>query len=182
MKIFNKLISLIYFFIIGAISLWITALPFELEDMFGIDSTIRIIKSIRGNYIYSLLGIVIFLLNLMYLVSMFKNTSSKNSNSFLVLENEYGEIFIYEETIIGLIDNIAQKFIGIEKIKTRVKFIEGKINLSLKGEVSNEVNIPEISKSLQVQVKTHIEEATGADVNDIKIEILNVTTPINRVK
>jgi uncharacterized alkaline shock family protein YloU len=113
---------------------------------------------------------------------MFKNTSRKNSNSFLILENEYGEIFIYEETIIGLIDNIAQKFTGIEKIKTRVKFIEGKINLSLKGEVSNEVNIPEISKSLQVQVKTHIEEATGADVNDIKIEILNVTTPINRVK
>ncbi len=182
MKIFNKIISFIYFIIVGIVSLWVMVLPFKLVYAFDMDKITYLIETLRNNYIYSLLGIIVFLFNVLYLISIFKNDNMKGSKSFLVLENEYGEIHIYEETIIGLIDSVSSKFVDINDIKAKVKFFEGQIDISLKGKASNDISIPETSKDLQIQVKEHIEKSTGASVRDIKVEITNVTTSQNRVK
>jgi uncharacterized alkaline shock family protein YloU len=107
---------------------------------------------------------------------------TENKESFLVMRNEFGEILIYEQTIIGLVENVASKFSGIRNIKTSVDLVDGQVNLSLKGEVNGEINIPDLGKDLQYKVKEHIENITGAKTGDIKIEIGNVATPTNRVK
>ena len=93
-----------------------------------------------------------------------------------------GEILIYEDTIIGLVDNVARKFSGIRNIKTRVDLIDGQVNLNLFGEVTGEINIPDLAYDLQQSVKEHIETITGAKTGDIKIEIGKVTAPTSRVK
>ncbi len=105
-----------------------------------------------------------------------------DDQSFLVMRNEFGEILIYEETIIGLVENVASKFSGIRNIKTKVNLIDGMVDLKLNGEVSGEMNIPELAFDLQQGVKEHIESITGAKTGQIKVEIGKVTAPTSRVR
>lgn len=182
MKIFDRLILIIYSIIIAATALVFIVLPFNFPEILSIDLVLNFINNLRGNYIYSLFAAVILIFSIIYLISLFKLNKRKSSGSYLALRNEYGEIVIYKETIIGLVDSIATKFSGINNIKTNVHFSEGQVHLFLKGQASNEVNIPEISKELQIKVKEHIENTTGSQVDQIKVEIVSVTTPMNRVK
>lgn len=182
MKIFDRFVLIIYSIFVGALSFIIMILPFNIVDFLGVNTVIGFINNIKGNYIYSLTGLIFLILTIAYLISVFKTNTSKGLGSYLIIRNEYGEILIYEETIIGLVDNVASKFTGISNVKTRVNFFEGQVRLSLKGEASNEINIPETSKDLQLRVKEHIENTTGSKVEEVKVEIVSVTTPISRIK
>lgn len=182
MKIFNKIVLFIYSLFVIAVSFIIMVLPFDTAAILGIEDTVSIIRYMKGNYTYTLLGAVFLLLSLGYLIYLFRNKETVNPGSYLVLRNEYGEVLIYQDTIIGLVSNISAKFTGINNIRTKVIFVDGKISLSLKGESSSDINIPETSMDLQMKVKDHVENITGAQISDINIEIVNTTPSISRSK
>lgn len=182
MKIFDKLVLIIYSIVVAVASFFVLILPFDLTNFLGIDTILRFITNIKGNYLFALIGFIILSLSLIHLISLLKTKSNKEPGSYLVLRNEHGEILIYEDTIVGLVDYVAGRFSGISNIKTKVKFFEGQVQLFLKGEASYEINIPQTSKDLQLKVKEHIENTTGSKVGQIKVEIINVTTPVNRIK
>lgn len=182
MKILDKTVLFIYSIFVIVTSFIIMVLPFDIRTILGIEDTVGIIRYMKGNYNYTLIGGILLVLSLVYLVYLFRAKETIKPGSFLVLRNEYGEILIYQETIIGLVNNIAAKFTGINNIRSKVVFVDGNISLSLKGESGNETNIPETSKELQMKVKEHVEHITGAKVNDIKVEIVNTTPTINRSK
>lgn len=180
MKMLNKIALFIYSVLVIVASFIIMVLPLDIKGIIGINETVAIIRNMRGNYIYSLLGLIMLLVSMVILFYLFRSDGKSGEGSYLVLRNEFGEIFIYQETVAGLVQNVAQKFSGIRNIRTKVVFVEGKISLSLKGEAGNEINIPEISMELQKKVKEHVENITGANVNDIRVEIVNVAQAISR--
>lgn len=182
MKILNNVVLFIYSIFVIVLSFIVMVLPFDIRGIIGIDETVAFIRYMRNNYVFSLIGALLLLLSLAHLFMLFRNKERVSGSSYIVLQNEFGEIFIYQDTIVGLVNNVAYKFTGIKNIRTKVDFLEGKINLSLKGESNNEINIPETSLDLQKKVKDHVENITGAQVNNIKIEIVNVIQPISRAK
>ena len=182
MKIYDRIILTIYSICLAVISFVIIIIPFNINGIFTIENGLDIVQSMEGNYWYSLAGLIFFLVSIRFLLSGIKMKPSVNKESFLVMRNEFGEILIYEQTIIGLVQNVASKFSGIRNIKTRVDLLDGMVNLSLTGEVNGEINIPELGRDLQQRVKEHIENITGAKTGDIKIEIGNVVAPTSRVK
>ena len=182
MKIYDRIILTIYSICLAVISFVIIIIPFNINGIFTIENGLDIVQSMEGNYWYSLAGLIFFLVSIRFLLSGIKMKPSVNKDSFLVMRNEFGEIIIYEQTIIGLVQNVASKFSGIRNIKTRVDLLDGMVNLSLTGEVNGEINIPELGRDLQQRVKEHIENITGAKTGDIKIEIGNVVAPTSRVK
>lgn len=182
MKILDKTVLFIYSIFVIVASFIMMVLPFNIRAIIGIEDGLSIIRAMEGNYNYALIGGIIFLLSLFHLIYQFKGKDISSPGSFLVLRNEYGEVLIYQETIIGLVANVASRITGINNIRTRVDFIEGSISLSLKGESGNETNIPETSKELQMKVKEHVENITGAQVRDVKVEIVNTTPTIGRSK
>lgn len=182
MKIFDRLILTIYSFSLAVLSFVFMLLPFDIEGFFSIGDGVRFLESIKGNYWYSLLGLVFLFFSIRFLLSGFIKEKDNLPGTFLVMRNEYGEIIIYQETIVGLTQYVVSRFTGIRNVKTKVEFVEGQINLALRGEVSHEVNIPETSKELQSKVKEHIENTIGANVRDIKLEIVNISSSHPRVK
>ncbi len=182
MKIYDRLILAIYSICLAAISFVIIIIPFDINGIFTIDSGIEIVKSMEGNYWYSLVGLIFFLVSIRFLLSGINIKSNEKTQSFLVMRNEFGEILIYEDTIIGLVQNVASKFSGIKDIKTRVNLVDGQVNLTIRGEVTGEINIPDLGCDLQARIKEHIENITGAKTGDIKIEIGNVSASNSRVK
>lgn len=182
MKILNKIVLFIYAIFVIVTSFIVMVLPFDIGNILAIEETVGFIRYMRGNFVYTLIGGAILVFSLVHLLSLFRDNETINEGAYLVLRNEFGEVLIYQDTIVGLVNNVAYKFTGIKNIKTKVSFFEGSINLGLKGESNNEVNIPQASIDLQKMVKEHIEDLTGAKVNDIRVEIINVTPPINRSK
>ena len=182
MKIYDRLILAIYSICLAIISFIIIILPFNMQGVLTIEDGMGFIDSMRGNYWYSLIGLVFFLVSVRFIFSGITMKDKDDDQSFLVMRNEFGEILIYEETIIGLVENVASKFSGIRNIKTKVNLVDGMVDLNLNGEVSGEMNIPELAFDLQQGVKEHIESITGAKTGQIKVEIGKVTAPTSRVR
>lgn len=174
MRLLDKFVMIIYSIVFLIISIILFVLPFDIRGELSIDNVINMIDSIRGNYLVSIFGAIFFIIILSIIFSIFRNTSRKKKGSFLVLNNEFGEVTIHDETIIGLVRSIANEFEGIDNILTKVKFKDGKINIDLKGEAEKEISIPQISQQLQERIKTHIEDVTGAEVNNVDVEIVKV--------
>lgn len=175
MKIIDRLVLAIFSLLLVIFSLFIILIPFNINGIFSIENLAYLITRMEANYYYTVVGVIIFLASMSLLFSgIFKNRKY-DEKSFLVMKNEYGEIIIYSHTIVGLVQNIVDKFSGINNIKTYVKLSEGQVEVEMIGEVMPEINIPEVTKDLQATVKTHIENSTGAQVTEIKVKINNVT-------
>ena len=182
MKIVDRLVLAIYSICIAILSLGIIVIPFNYNGIISIKDGVNLVNNMKGNYIFSLIGLIFFIISLRFLLSGIVGNRDSNQESFLVMRNDYGEIVIYAHTIIGLVENIVDGFSGITKINTKVDLNNGSIYLLLKGEILPEINIPEITKELQMKVKESLENTTGAQVGEIKVEINNVSAHSRIVK
>ncbi|MCF6465614.1 alkaline shock response membrane anchor protein AmaP [Clostridium sp. Cult2] len=156
--------------------------PFERIQFLSIDNVKYIFEGIKGNYVYTGIGLALLLLSIRMFILGLKTNDRKSKITYLVQRTDYGEINISSETVVGLVESVSNKFTGIRNIVTKVDIVEGQIFINLKGEVYPEINIPETTKELQNKVKEHVENCTGVSVNEIKVIISNVTTPIRNVK
>lgn len=177
MRLIDKFVFIIYSVVFLIISIIAFILPFDVRGDLSIDNIVNVIYNIRGNYLISLIGAIIIVVLVSYMLSFLSNTTNtkKKKGSYLILNNEFGEVTIYDETVIGLVNTVIKEFEGITKIVTKVTFKDGKINIILKGEAQNEISIPQISQELQEKIKNNIEESTGAIVNNVDVEIVKVT-------
>jgi len=175
MKIIDRFMLGLFSLILAIFSLFIILIPFDINGFLSIENITYIVSGMKNNYYYVLIGIIIFVVCTSFLLSGIIGNKKDNKNSYLAMRNDYGEIIIYSHTIVGLVQNVVDKFSGINNIKTNVYLDEGQIEVEMNGEVSPEINIPEVTKNLQSLVKGHIEDATGAKVKEIKVKINNVT-------
>lgn len=182
MKIVDRLVLTLYSLVIAVISLVLIIIPFNILGLINIKVVISLVQSMNGNYLYSLIGLIFFIVSIRFLLSGIIGTKDAKKESFLVMKNEYGEVIIYSNTIVGLVENIVDGFSGIKNINTSVNLFDGQIEVLMKGEVLPEINIPEKTKELQMKVKEYLEDTTGAKVGEIKVEINNVSAPTRMVK
>lgn len=173
-KIIKRLILALLSLFLAIISLFIALIPFDFIGIFSLDNAINLVENMESNYYYTIMGIIIFTASIILLFHSITGSRNNVDRSFLAMKNEYGEVVIYSHTIVGIVQNVVEKFSGISNIKTTVNLIQGKIEVEMKGDVSADTNIPEISKELQALVKNHIEKATGATVKELNINIHNV--------
>lgn len=182
MKIVDRLILTLYSLCLAVISFFVMIIPFNIEYIVSINDGFNLVRSMEGNYIYSIVGLIFLVVSIRFLLSGVIGTKSKHVDSFLVMKNEYGEIIIYSNTIVGLVQNVVDKFSSIKNIKTNVNLVSGQVEIQMKGEVVPEINIPDVTRELQVKVKEYVENATGAKVGEIKVEINSVSAPTRTVK
>ena len=182
MKIVDRLILTLYSLVIALISLVLIIIPFNMFHIFNVNEGISLIESMKGNYFYSLIGLIFFIVSIRFLLSGIIGTKDTLKESFLVMKNEYGEVIIYSNTIVGLVQNIVDGFSGIKNINTSVNLFDGQIEVLMEADVLPEINIPEKTKELQQKVKEYLEDTTGAKVGEIKVEINNVSTPSRIIK
>lgn len=182
MKILDRLIIALFSLCILVLSFSIIVIPFNIPGALSIGSIVRIVDNMYRNYYYTLAGILLFIASIRIIFSGFSRKDNKPVGSYLATKNEYGEIIIYSNTIVGLVQNVVDKFNGMNNIKTNVNLSEGQVKIELIGDVLPEINIPEVTKELQSLVKTYVENATGAKVSEVKIKANNVSTPTRVIR
>lgn len=182
MKIIDRINLGLYTFIFAIFSIIIIIIPFNFKGILSIDNISNIIRNMEGNYYYSFLGIFFFIISVKFLLSSIIGNNIENKNSYLIKNNEYGEIIINSHTIVGLVQNIVEKYSSINNIKTSVKLVNGEVEIEMVGDVLPEINLPEATMELQHLVKEHIELSTGAAVRALNLKINNVSTLSSFIK
>lgn len=182
MNIIDRLLLIIYTICTALISILFILIPFDNIYLLSSSNIRYYITAMKNNYIYSVIGLAFLFVSIRFLVLAFKGNIRRDKESYLVRHTDIGEVKISSQTIIGLVESVANKFTGIRSIRPGVRIEEGILSIYIIGEVLPEINIPDVSLELQRKVKEHIENCTGAEVNDIKIQITSVTTPTRNVK
>ena len=116
MKIVDRLILAIFSISIAILSLIIMILPFNFGGIINIRDGVNLVYAMKGNYMYSLIALIFFIVSLRFLLSGIMGNKESKQESFLIMQNEYGEVIIYAHTIVGLVDNIGAGFTGINNI------------------------------------------------------------------
>lgn len=182
MKILDRLIIALFSLCALALSLCIIVIPFNIPGFLSIGNIAQIVSRMYKNYYYTIGGIVLFIASIRVIFSYFSRQDTRVGGSYLITRSEYGEIIIYSNTIVGLVQNAIEKFSGINNIKTSVNLSEGQVRIELVGDVMPGINIPEVIKELQGIVKEYVENATGAKVDEVKVKTNNVSTHTRVIK
>lgn len=182
MKIIDRIILTVCSLSLMLLSIGLMVFPFEQLGLISLNDVNSIFRYIQGNYLFSIIGLVFLLASSKLLELGLFGHRGRSKGKYLRQVTEYGHISISSETIIGLVESVSDKFIGVSNIKTRVDILESQIYVSLKGEVSPEIDIRKTTVELQSKIKDHVENCTGVTVNEIKVEITNVTAPIRSLK
>lgn len=178
MKIFDRIILTIYTFILALVSIILVIFPFETK-LFSVENLEPYLQSIKGNYWFSIIGLAFLLVSIRFLIS---GVRRDRRDIYITRHTKLGELKISAYTIEGLAQSVTSKIVGINNIKTRVNLTKEGIAMKIKGQVNPDLNIPETTLELQEKIKEHIENCTGIDVTEVKIEISNISTPAKTIK
>lgn len=182
MSVIDRILLTLCSICLAILSIIMVIFPFGWLDFLLTNNMNRVLGIIKGNYIYSAVGLAFLLASIKLIILGLKGKKDQTKTTYLVQRSDYGEINISSNTIVGLTESVSNKFSGIRNIKTKVDILEGQLYIDLKGEVSPEIDITQTTKELQNKVKEHVEKCTGVNVNEIRVVISNVTGPVRSVK
>jgi len=179
MKILDRIVLTIYTFCLAIVSIVFILIPFDFIGALSIRNVEQYFNSMKGNYLYSIIGLAFLLVSIRFLLS---GLNGKKKGKYIVRHTNLGELKISTQTVEGLAQSVTSNFTGIKDIKTNVMIEEEGLIIFIKGLVNPDINIPETTVNIQNKVKEHIEKCTGVEVNEIRVEIINITTIAKVVK
>lgn len=180
MKILDKIVSKIAVLFLAIISIIFILLPFDIIKILSLKNIMNFVESIKGNYLYSVVGVIVLILSIKSLFSGLMGNTKKQNN--IVTHLNFGDLRISDEAIEGLTQNVITKIIGIRSSTIKVDFVDGFILLKIKGQVAPDVNIPEVTMEIQNQVKETIESYTGIPVSQVNVDILSISSPMKSLR
>ena len=180
MKILDKIVSKVAVLFLAMVAIIFILLPFDIIKILSLNNITNFIKSIKGNYLCSIGGVILLIFSIKSLFSgLISNTKKQNH---IVTHMNFGDLRISDEAIEGLAQNVITRIIGIRSSTIKVDFVDGFILLNIKGQVAPDVNIPEVTVEIQNQVKDTIEKHTGIPVNQVNVDILSISSPMKSLK
>ncbi|NMA86333.1 MAG: alkaline shock response membrane anchor protein AmaP [Tissierellia bacterium] len=182
MSVFDRILLILVSILLALFSILIILFPIESPDIISLYYANNLLRLMKGNYLFMGIGIILLLISIRLIVVNIKAKERQSKSHYIIQRTDHGEINISSETIIGLAQSVADKFVGVRNVKTNVDIIEDQLFIDLKGEVTPEINIPETIEELQNKVKEHVESCTGVNVNEIRVIITNVTAPVRNIK
>ena len=180
MHILDKIVSKIAILFLVIVAIIFIFLPFDIIRILSLNNIMNFTKSVKGNYLYSISGVIVLIFSMKSLFSGF--ISSSKGQNHIVTHMNFGDLKISDEAIEGLAQNVINKIIGIRSSTIKVDFVDGFILLELKGQVAPDVNIPKVTVEIQNQVKDTIEEHTGIPVSQVNVDILSISSPMKSLK
>ena len=125
--------------------------------------------------IYALIACSVILL-LSIKGMFFQKREPKDKGGTILLKNNNGKLSISKETIENLVKGSIMDIEGIELLKAD-SYLNKKGNLGVNIEIVilKEVNIKEVTKTIQEQVKYSVKQMTDVDVNEINVTVKNIS-------
>ncbi|HHT64353.1 MAG: alkaline shock response membrane anchor protein AmaP [Bacillota bacterium] len=169
MKIFNRLLVIIFSLLIGTISL--VTLFMALGWTTPLDYLNNVFYSINNRWI---IGITSGLVLLAALNLIFSSLLKNPVNDTKIAENDHGEVSITIPAVEALVKKAAFQIKGVKEVKPVIKCTPQGIAVFVKTSMHPGTVIPSSAQELQAAVKEFLEQTAGIQVLEVKVLITHV--------
>lgn len=176
MNLFYRILLAVYAVILTIISIITIIVTLKPELFVGISKFLYedVLTASRGtSFLMFFVAIIFLALSITFLLSGLRSNKDKKAVSKYT---NIGEIRISLNSIENIALNASKKLSGVRETKAYVTKLADGVSIGIKAIVMAELNIPELSKDIQVRVKNSIEETTGIKVNDVRVMVENIYT------
>jgi len=98
----------------------------------------------------------------------------RERNTTVIDISELGEVDITVEALDNLVNTVALQQEGVLEIRNRMRATEDGLSISLTEKVNPGIPIPEITRNLQLLVKSYIEDTTGVTVKEVRVLVESI--------
>ena len=177
MKFLDRFFVFILALLMLALSLGIGGAYFNLISQYEIAN---FISGFRGRIEVIVVAVVLLLISLRILLLAFM-TKSKDKQT-VIGEGELGTVRITIEAINNFVKDVVSAEANTTNTKSKVEVTEDGLDIILNLTVYEQVKVPNLAHNIQQQVKTEIEEAIGAEVDQVEVLINAIEKPKKKNK
>jgi len=100
----------------------------------------------------------------------------------VVQDGELGDVRVSLPAIESLAEKVVSPIKGVRDVRARVVSAPKGINMQMKITVAPDINVPELSKDIQQQVRDNILNVAGIAVHEVRVAVESFTSRKNRVE
>ncbi|MFZ5814520.1 MAG: alkaline shock response membrane anchor protein AmaP [Bacillota bacterium] len=129
------------------------------------------LSSSRGQLLIGLIGTAFFAVSVRLIVFAL---TRRGGGQPVIFESPAGEVRISLDAVESLVKKTARSIKGVREMKAVITHGKDGLHADLKGTVSPDVSIPEVSEEIQSSVRQYVKRVVGVEMAEIKIEIENI--------
>ncbi len=151
-----------------------------LNDFF-IDKLGNIISNLNRDYLISFLGVLLIFMAIKLMSLIFSSKKTKGKG-YISRESDKGSIEISSNTVIQIVKEVIAKTGNLKNFNVATNMDENSLKLVVSGDIKENLDIIEVSKELQENIREKVEFSTGLPVDDVKIYIENLSKVERKLK
>lgn len=106
--------------------------------------------------------------------------SRRGRGQAVVHETALGDVRISLDAVENLVRRIARSIKGVREIKATITQSQGGLVADLRGVISPEVSIPDVSEEIQSAVKSYVRRVVGVEVAEVRLHVENIANEARR--
>jgi uncharacterized alkaline shock family protein YloU len=171
MRSVEKLVLWVYAFLFTFLMLLLALMSAGLwkEPLFALDQALN---DLNQSWLIGISAILLFMIGVYILINNFR---AKQVVQTIIKTTQLGDICISLDAIEALVVKAAGKVPGLREIKPVIKPAQQGIAILIKGTVTAEDSIPQMSLELQDIVRNTVEAIAGVPVIEVRVVIQGIT-------
>ncbi|HEY8347535.1 MAG TPA: alkaline shock response membrane anchor protein AmaP [Symbiobacteriaceae bacterium] len=133
----------------------------------------------RGQVTVGIIGFMFFISSVRLITLAFRR---QGGGQPVVHETSLGEVRISLEAVENLVRKVARSTKGVREMKAVVRHGKDGLCVSLRGTVSPDVAIPEVSEEIQNNVRQYVKRVVGVELAEIQLEVENIASDSRRTR
>ncbi|ADQ40499.1 hypothetical protein Calkr_0985 [Caldicellulosiruptor acetigenus I77R1B] len=171
MKIGERILLTIFTLIVIFLSVIAILLPL---NIFDVDTIQAAVYNYMNTPIYAIIPLLLIIMGFSV---MFIGVKKKKARLGIIHTNEFGNLLISPKTFESAGYNAVKDIKGIKDASIEIEFDESGVIYYIDAIVTNDVNVPELTKEVQNAIKSHVEVAIGIPVKAINFHVKDMVAP-----
>ncbi|MFZ5824038.1 MAG: alkaline shock response membrane anchor protein AmaP [Bacillota bacterium] len=171
MGIIDRIVLSIYTFSLAVISglmILVAIAPDVLRPHLWVEQAL---VSPRGQLLIGLVGTAFFAVSVRLIVFAF---TRRGGGQPVIYESPIGEVRVSLDAVESLVKKTARSIKGVRDMKAVISHGKDGLHADLRGTVSPDISIPEVTEEIQSSVRQYVKRVVGVEMAEIKIEIENI--------
>jgi uncharacterized alkaline shock family protein YloU len=131
------------------------------------------------NFNYTALGFLILVLGVLVIVFWGSTREKEKMTGSIFSHTEIGEIRVSFKAIENMVLTAAKKIKGVREVTTNIESSEQGLLISLHIKALSDLPLPDLVKELQETVREYVQEISGTNVVEIKVNVENIVREKN---
>lgn len=181
MNLFDRFILTIYSIALTAGSIIAIGVITRLIQPYYVEAVLNeLYRTDMINIPYLIVAVIFLVISVRFIFSAFPQRKVREEKG-IYQRNENGMVNISFATIKAIADRAGRKVRGVRDLTTTIRSMENGNAIILKITVDGETPIPEMTQTLQTEVKQQVESIAGVDIAEVTVVVTEVVSKENNV-